>query len=146
MKRALVLGTGNACRSQMAACYLGFYAHGRAEVFSAGLEESKPVNPHAAKAMAEDNMDLTGHFSAPLSAFAGQHFDYLITLSEGVMEVASTLITFEQSLCYAIPDPTAFEGSAAQTEAEFRRVRELVKKKMLKFIGQALLEHTEVVA
>ena len=146
MKRALVLGVGNACRSQMAACYLGFYAQGRAEVFSAGLEESKPVNPHAVKAMAEDNMDLAGHFSAPLSAFAGQHFDYLITLGEGVMEVASTLITFEQSLCYAIPDPTAFEGSEAGKEAAFRRVRELVKKKMLKFIGQALLEHTEVAA
>jgi arsenate reductase (thioredoxin) len=130
----------------MAACYLSFYAQGRAEVISASLEESKLVNPHAAKAMAEDNMDLAGHFSAPLSAFVGQHFDYLITLSQGVMEAASSVITFEQSLCYAIPDPTALEGSEAEKEAEFRRVRELVKKKMLKFIGQALLEHTEVVA
>jgi arsenate reductase len=146
MKRALVLGAGNACRSQMAASYLSFYAQGSLEVACAGLEQRHPLDPRAAQAMAEDNLNLASCFSAPLSAFAGQHFDFLITLSDGVLEAAEEAITFGHRLSCAVPDPAAFQGSEAEIEAEYRRVRELVKKKMLKFIGEALLKSPQLAA
>ena len=146
MKRALVLGAGNACRSQMAASYLGFYAKGRLEVVSAGLEMTQPLNPYAVKAMAEDNLSISSHLSGALDAFAGQHFDYLITVCAEAVAAAEKMISYSKHVNYAIPDPTAFQGSLAETQAEFCRVRELVKKKMLKFIGEAVLESPQLAA
>ena len=46
MKNILVLCTGNSCRSQMAHGYLNYFANGRANVYSAGVE-THGVNPKA---------------------------------------------------------------------------------------------------
>ena len=46
MQKILVLCTGNSCRSQLAEGYLRHFAHGKAEVYSAGVE-THGVNPKA---------------------------------------------------------------------------------------------------
>ena len=38
MKKVLVLCTGNSCRSQMAEGYLKVFLNGKAQVYSAGVE------------------------------------------------------------------------------------------------------------
>jgi protein-tyrosine-phosphatase len=51
MKKVLVLCTGNSCRSQIAEGYLKFFANGKAEIYSAGIE-THGVNPKAIATMA----------------------------------------------------------------------------------------------
>ncbi len=145
MKKVLVLCTGNSCRSQMAEGYLKYYTRGSAEIASAGLE-GHGVNPYAIKAMEEDSIDITGQHSKSFKAFRGQHFDYLITVCDEVSRNILQGISFKDKIHYSIPDPATFEGEEEQMLEEFRRVREIVKKNMLKFIGQALQENTEAAA
>ncbi|MCB0571769.1 MAG: arsenate reductase ArsC [Phaeodactylibacter sp.] len=140
MKRVLVLCTGNSCRSQMAEGYLEFYVQGKAEVFSAGLE-NHGVNPFALRAMAEDNIDISSHYAKTVDAFRNEHFDYLVTVCDEASQERFRGISYTHRLHFSIPDPAAFTGSEDEIMEEFRRVRELVKKYMLKFIGQALLEN-----
>ena len=139
-----MLCTGNSCRSQMAEGYLQFYAQGKALAFSAGLEDHG-VNPYTLKVMAEDNIDITSHYSKRLNVFRGQHFDYLITVCDEADKEVLKGISFQHKLHFSIPDPAAFEGPEAEKMEEFRRVRELVKKNVLKFIGQVLFENSELV-
>ena len=63
MKKILVLCTGNSARSQLAQAYLQYFAGGRAEVYSAGVNP-KGVNPVAIQVMAEDGIDIS-HHTAP---------------------------------------------------------------------------------
>ena len=68
MKNILVLCTGNSCRSQLAEGYLRFFANGKAEVYSAGVE-THGVNPRAVKIMAEDGLDISSHSSNHVDEF-----------------------------------------------------------------------------
>ncbi|MCB9288779.1 MAG: arsenate reductase ArsC [Lewinellaceae bacterium] len=145
MKKILVLCTGNSCRSQMAEGYLKYYTQNSAEIFSAGLEEHG-VNPLAVKAMEEDSIDITGQYSKRINVFRGQHFDYLITVCDEATKKMLKGISFREKIHFSIPDPAAFQGSKESKLEEFRRVREIVRKNMLKFIGKALQENTEAAA
>ena len=145
MKKILVLCTGNSCRSQMAEGYLKFYTQSGAEIYSAGLE-SHGINPYAIKAMEEDSIDISGQHSKPIRVFRGRHFDYLVTVCDEATHSLLRDITYGEKIHFSIPDPAAFEGGSEEKLEEFRRVREIVKKKMLKFIGKALQENTEAAA
>ncbi|MCB0561264.1 MAG: arsenate reductase ArsC [Lewinellaceae bacterium] len=145
MKRILVLCTGNSCRSQMAEGYLKFYTQRGAEIHSAGLE-SHGVNPFAVKVMEEDSIDISGQHSKPVNVFRGQHFDYLVTVCDEAGQKILKGISYNEKIHFSIPDPATYQGEREHILEEFRRVREIVKKKMLKFIGKALLESSEAAA
>ena len=83
-KRVLILCTGNSARSQMAEGLLRQMA-ATIRVFSAG---TKPVglNPNAVKAMCEIGIDISGHRSKSVDEFAGQQFDYVITVCDNAKE------------------------------------------------------------
>ena len=145
MKRILVLCTGNSCRSQMAEGYLKFYTQRGAEIHSAGLE-SHGVNPFAVKVMEEDSIDISGQHSKPVNVFRGQHFDYLVTVCDEAGQKILKGISYNEKIHFSSPDPATYQGEREHILEEFRRVREIVKKKMLKFIGKALLESSEAAA
>lgn len=145
MKRILVLCTGNSCRSQMAEGYLKYYTQGAVEVRSAGLE-SHGVHALTLRVMEEDNIDIAGQYSKTLDAFRGQHFDFLITVCDEASQKLLKGISFGEKIHFSIPDPAAARGDDRQKAEEFRRVREVVKKKMLKFIGKILYENKEAAA
>lgn len=145
MKRVLVLCTGNSCRSQMAEGYLKYYTQSNAEIYSAGLEDHG-INPYTTMAMEEDSIDITGQVSKPVKIFKGQHFDYLITVCDEATRKILKGISYSEKIHFSIPDPAAFEGEKSRKVEEFRRVREIVKKNILKFIGKTLQENSEVAA
>lgn len=144
MKRVLVLCVGNSCRSQMAEGYLKFYGDGKAEYFSAGLRQND-VHPLAIKVMAEDSIDISWHISEIMEVYAGQHFDYVISVCDEISDQIPTFITADKFFHLSVPDPAQFVGSPAATLNEFRRVREMLKTYMLKFLGSELTEKEEVV-
>ncbi|WP_170254620.1 arsenate reductase ArsC [Phaeodactylibacter luteus] len=139
MKRVLVLCTGNSCRSQMAESYLRFYANELLEVESAGLRD-QGVNPMTIKVMEEDNIDTEGLLSKPLSTFYGQHFDYLITVCNRAADADLAGLSYDEHIHFDIPDPALATGAPERVEREFLRVREIVKKNMLKFLGKLMAE------
>ena len=139
MRRVLVLCAGNSCRSQMAEGYLRFYSNGNIEVSSAGLEKTT-LNPYTLWVMEEDNIDMSEHEAEDIDDYTGKQFDYLITVCQKADEQALEGISYRHHVHFDIPDPALKEGSDEEIAAEFLRVREIIKKNMLKFLGGILSE------
>ncbi|MCC7208357.1 MAG: arsenate reductase ArsC [Anaerolineae bacterium] len=85
-KRVLILCTGNSARSQMAEGWLRNHAGDRFEVFSAGNRPTGQVHPAAVEAMAEIGIDIKEQSSKHVSQFAGQAFDYVVTVCDSAAE------------------------------------------------------------
>jgi protein-tyrosine-phosphatase len=79
--RVLFLCTTNAGASQMAEAILTSLAADRFEVCSAGLTPV-PVHPMAEEVMRHLSVDMAGMQSKPVSAFAGQAFDWVISIGD----------------------------------------------------------------
>ncbi|MFJ9041805.1 arsenate reductase ArsC [Streptomyces sp. NPDC102406] len=73
----------NAGRSQMAAGFLQHLAGDRVEVRSAGSLPADRVNPAAVEAMAEADIDISGHKPKILTTEAVRASDYVITMGCG---------------------------------------------------------------
>lgn len=132
-KRILVLCTGNSCRSQMAEAYLRHFAGDRAEVFSAGVE-AHGLHPRAVATMREDGIDISGHTSKTVDAFVGQPFDHVITVCDNARETCPWFPARAERLHFDFPDPARAQGTPAEVEAEFRRVRTMIKTYCASFV------------
>jgi protein-tyrosine-phosphatase len=93
---------------------------GTVRVRSAG-SHPKPVHPHAVEVMAERGIDLTGARPRHLGEFAGERFDYVITLCDRAREVCPDFPGHPESIHWSIPDPArdpdgypAFQRAAAE--------------------------------
>ena len=85
MKRILVLCTGNSARSQMGEGLFRQEGGADYEVASAGTTPSR-VRPEAMAAMREIGIDISGHRSKSVDEFAGQHFDYVVTVCDNARD------------------------------------------------------------
>jgi arsenate reductase (thioredoxin) len=103
------------------------------EVFSAGTRPSQ-VRPEAIAAMSEIGIDITGHRSKSADEFAGQHFDYVITVCDNAKESCPIFPATTQRIHWSLDDPAAVQGSEAQRLAEFRRVRDQLRGRLRGFI------------
>src|SRR5206468_12071628 len=84
--RVLFLCTGNSARSQIAEALAEQLSGGAVSAASAG-SHPKPLHPNAVRVMRERGIDLAGRRSKHLSEFAGQRFEYVISLCDRVREV-----------------------------------------------------------
>ena len=85
MQRVLILCTGNSARSQMAEGLLKHLAGDRFEVYSAGTKPSS-VRPEAIAVMQEIGIDISGNRSKHVDEFAGEAFDYVLTVCDNAAE------------------------------------------------------------
>ena len=123
MKRTILfLCTGNSCRSQMAEGLLRHLAGDRYEVASAGTQ---PVglNPGAVEAMKEIGIDISGHRSKNVTEFIGRPVDLVITVCDRASESCPNF-PGTSILHWSFDDPAATQGSSAERNAAFRRVRD----------------------
>lgn len=83
-RRVLFLCTGNSARSQMAEALLRLIAPG----FEAESAWTAPagLNPATIEAMRELGVDVSHHRSKHVDEFAGQFFDYVITVCDRAKE------------------------------------------------------------
>lgn len=125
--RVLILCTGNSARSQMAEGLLRHLGGARFAVASAGTKASF-VRPEAIQVMAELGIDISGHRSKHLDEFAGQEFDYVITVCDHANEVCPLFPGQTQRIHQSFADPPAPEvGTEAERLAVFRRVRDEIR-------------------
>lgn len=126
-KRVLILCTGNSARSQMAE---GLLRHDRGSEFDIESAGSKPsiVRPEAIQVMREIAIDISGHRSKHLDEFAGQHFDYVLTLCQDANESCPISPGATKRIHRNFEDPPPQSvGSEAERLAIFRRVRDQIR-------------------
>jgi len=132
-KRVLILCTGNSARSQMAEGLLRHDGGERFEVFSAGVSPGQ-VRPEAVEAMREVNIDISGQRSKSVAEFAGQAFDYVITVCDNAREQCPVFPAETARIHWSFDDPAAAEGNAQERLAVFRRVRDEIRARLGDFI------------
>jgi len=131
-KRVLILCTGNSARSQMAEGLLRHEAGDRFEVFSAGTKPGQ-VRPEAIAVMRELGIDLSGHRSKHVDEFAGQAFDYVLTVCDNAKESCPIYPGHTNRLHRSFDDPAAVQGSEPDRLAVFRRVRDEIRNYLRTF-------------
>ena len=134
-KRVLILCTGNSARSQMAEGLFRHEAGDAYEVFSAGTKPS-PVRPEAIAVMNEIGIDISGHRSKSVDAFAGQEFDYVITVCSNANESCPVFPGRVSRLHWSFDDPSAASGGDEQRLLVFRRVRDEIRARIEAWLAQ----------
>ncbi len=137
MKKVLFLCTGNSCRSQMADGIVNHDFAGRIEACSAGTEPHG-LNPKAVQVMAEIGIDISGNSSDHLSKYAGERFDYVITLCGDANERCPLFFGGIKRLHMGFEDPPKAKGTEEEVLAVYRRVRDEIRAKMREFFETEL--------
>ena len=131
-KRVLILCTGNSARSQMAEGLLRNDAGDRFTVESAGTKPST-VRPEAIAVMKEFGIDISSHRSKSVDEFAGQNFDYVLTVCDNAKESCPVFFGKAARLHHSFNDPAAVEGSEEKRLGAFRKVRDELRAYLKKF-------------
>ena len=132
--KILILCTGNSARSQMAEGLLRHMAGDRIEVHSAGTRPAT-VRPEAIAVLAELGIDIRGHSSKHVDAFAGQRFDYVITVCDQAKESCPVFPAGTRRIHWSFADPAATTGDEPHRLAEFRRIRDQISQRLAEFVG-----------
>ena len=136
-KRVLFLCVGNSCRSQMAEGLLRDMAAEEYDVHSAGAVASG-LNTKAVAVMAEIGIDISGHTSKPVDDYAGQTFDYVVTVCDESENNPCPVFLGHagQQLHCPFEDPAYATGTEDEVLEVFRRVRDQIKARLGRFIRQ----------
>src|SRR5262245_56196315 len=103
--RVLVLCTGNRARSPMAEALARALSAGSIEAYSAG-SHPKPMHPNAVRVMRDEHgLDLRGQATKHLDVFAGQRFDWVISLCDRVREVCPEFPGHPETIHWSIANP-----------------------------------------
>ncbi len=131
--KVLILCTGNSCRSQMAHGFLQSLDK-KLEVHSAGTQPATQVNPHAVKVMKEAGIDISSHTPKNVDIYLNDTWDYVITVCGGANETCPTFIgEVGKRLHIGFDDPSDAQGSEDFVTSEFRRVRDVIRKRIAEF-------------
>ena len=130
--RVLILCTGNSARSQMAEGLLRHDAANACEVFSAGTRPTR-VRPEAITVMREVGIDISGQRSKSVDEFAGQDFDYVITVCDNAKESCPIFPVKTKRIHWSIQDPAVVQGSEEERLTAFRRARDELRTRLKAF-------------
>lgn len=139
MINILILCTGNSCRSQIAHGYFEHFTDGRkVQVYSAGVE-THGVNPRAIAVMKEADIDISHHTSNNVEEYLDVDFDYVITVCDNARERCPYFPTNAVKLHYNFPDPAKASGSETEIMDEFRRVRDMIRDYVERFVAERII-------
>ncbi|OHB86057.1 MAG: hypothetical protein A2V98_03090 [Planctomycetes bacterium RBG_16_64_12] len=138
-KRTLFLCVGNSCRSQMAEGLLRHLAPERFEAHSAGAVASG-LNPNAVKVMRELGIDIARQRSKLVEQFAGQTFDYVVTVCDSSQGGPCPVFLGQagERLHWPLDDPAEATGSEEEVLRVFRRIRDEIKARLERFTGSSV--------
>jgi protein-tyrosine-phosphatase/DNA-binding transcriptional ArsR family regulator len=118
--RVLFLCTGNSARSQMAEALLQHATNNRVEVFSAGSHPTR-LHPNAVRVLRGYGIALTGRRAKHLDEFAGQRFDYVVTLCDRVREVCPDFLGPGHAVHWSMANPAEEGDTDRATYPAFER-------------------------
>ena len=136
-KRILFLCVGNSCRSQMAEGLLRDLAPGDFEAKSAGAVASG-LSTRAVRVMGERGLDISGQRSDRVDRYAGQTFDYVVTLCEASQGEPCPVFlgSAGRRLHWPFDDPAYAEGTEEEVLTVFRRVRDQIEARLAQFFEE----------
>ena len=131
--KILIICTGNTCRSQMAEGFLKSFDK-KLDVFSAGTNAEKKVNPYAIIVMAEKGIDISTQFPKNVDLFLKESFDYVITVCDGAKEICPVFTgNVKHRLHIGFEDPANAKGSNEEKLIVYRKVRDEIEREFRKF-------------
>jgi arsenate reductase len=95
----------------------------RFEVESAGTHPSQ-VRPEAIAVMREIGIDISTHHSKSVEEFAGQHFDFVLTVCDNAKESCPVFPGHTNRIHHSFSDPADVQGSEEERLAAFRQIRD----------------------
>ncbi len=107
-------------------------ADDRYDVFSAGTRPSH-VRPEAIAAMREVGVDISSNRSKSVDEFAGQSFDYVITVCDNAKESCPVFPGSVKRIHWSFEDPASVQGTDEQRLSAFRRIRDEIKARLQEF-------------
>lgn len=138
--RILFLCTGNSARSQMAEALIKATSSGVIEAVSAG-SQPKPLHPNAVRVMREEHgIDISGQASKHIDVFAGERFDWVISLCDRVREVCPPFPGHPQTVHWSMPNPATGDADGVTYPLFQQAAAELVTR--IEFLLSALGEQT----
>ena len=141
-RSVLFLCTGNSSRSPMAEAILRHRGRGRVRVASAGSHPKPRFHPSAVRVTREEyGIDLSHRRPRPLTAVAGQRFDYVITLCDKVREVPRDHGP-AVAIHWSLPDPAAAADTDEASYPQFRSVATELNTRIT-FLLPVLAQHTQ---
>jgi arsenate reductase (thioredoxin) len=140
-KRVLFLCTENSARSQMAEGLCRHMAGELFEVASAGVSPTQ-VRPEAIQAMQEIGIDISTYGSKSIDDFAGQAFDYVITVCDKANEQCPMFPGNTKRIHWSFEDPAAIQGDNALKIEVFRRVRDEIRDRLSLFVANVTSEES----
>lgn len=133
MKKVLVLGQDNACRSQMIAELMKHISFNRIDVTSAGIQP-KAIDATTLKVLQEVGVNIEQEKSRSLNEFIHTNFDIIITTSPEAREKANNLLHSGTKIHKELIDPRLTEGDVFDKENAFRELREEINEWLNEFI------------
>lgn len=104
------------------------------EIHSAGTHAEKKVNPFAVKVMKEVGIDISAHKPKSVDIFLSDSFDYVITVCDEANEVCPNFFgKVSHRLHIGFEDPAKAKGTDEEVLTMYRRIRDEIKKKFVKF-------------
>lgn len=116
LKRVLFLCTGNSARSQMAEALLRHLGESQYDVFSAGTHPRQAVHRQAIETLRRYKVPTDGLSPKDVSTFAGQSFDYVITVCDRAREECP-VIPGAEMIHWSFPDPAEESDPTRQLRA-----------------------------
>lgn len=101
----------------------------RYETYSAGIHPTS-VNPHSIKALAEIGIDISKNLSKSLGEYAGQKFDYVVTVCDDAGEECPFFPGEGKQIHKSFLDPSGIKGSEEEIMEGFRKVRDEIREWM----------------
>jgi len=104
------------------------------EVYSAGTNAEKKVNPYAIKVMAEKGINISTQFPKSVDLFIKEPFDYVITVCDGAKEICPVFTgNVKHRLHIGFEDPADAIGSDEEKLIVYRKVRDEIEREFRKF-------------
>jgi protein-tyrosine-phosphatase len=109
--------------------------------YSAG-SHPKPLHPNAVRVMRDEHgLDLREHTSKHLDVYAGQRFDWVISLCDRVREVCPEFPDHPETVHWSIPNPVTGDEDDVASYPRFQRTAaELVTR--VRFLLAALTDRS----
>jgi arsenate reductase len=124
----LILCTGNSCRSHMAEGILRQAAGDLIDVRSAGSKPAGYVHPLAIETMGEIGIDISTHRSKHMNEFLNSEVQTVITVCGNADQACPVFPGQVIRHHWGFDDPAHATGTPEEIRAEFRRVRDEIRR------------------
>ncbi|MDO8613376.1 MAG: arsenate reductase ArsC [Dehalococcoidia bacterium] len=133
MKRVLFVCTGNRARSQIAEGLLRHLAGDRFAVHSAGTKP-KGLAEQTVEVMREIGVDISGQRSKHVEEYAGQPFDYVITVCDSARQRCPVFPGGGERIHWDVADPLYAELRGESTVQALRDARDELRSRIEGFL------------